>query len=61
MPAHLKAMLSVLVGIVALVAFWLEGQSPEGPAAWIILALGAFMIVAMWVFPEAGKDKVKKQ
>jgi hypothetical protein len=39
----------------------LEGQSPEGPAPWIILALGAFMIVAMWVFPEAGKDKVKKQ
>jgi hypothetical protein len=61
MPAHLKAMLSVLVAIVAIGAFWLEKETAGGAPAWIILALGAFMIAAMWVFPEAGKGKSDKR
>jgi hypothetical protein len=27
---------------------------------WIALALGVFMVFAMWVFPEEKKDKPKK-
>jgi len=61
MPSHLKAMLSALVAIVAIGAFWLEKETAGGAPAWLILALGAFMIFAMWVFPEAKKKKSDDQ
>jgi hypothetical protein len=60
MPSHLKAMLSALVAIVAVAAFFLERGTAGGAPAWIILALGAFMIVSMWIFPETGKKSGKR-
>ena len=59
MPAHLKLMLSVLVAVVAIVVFFWERQSDAGAIPWVVLALGAFMIFGMWVFPEAKRDKRK--
>jgi hypothetical protein len=61
MPSNIKAALSAIVAIVAIGAFWLEMETDGGAPAWLILALGAFMIVAMWVFPEAGKGKSGKK
>jgi hypothetical protein len=57
MPSHLKAMLSGLVAVVAIAIFFWEHASEGGAPAWLILALGAFMIVSMWVFPEAGASR----
>ena len=61
MPPRIKAMLSALVVIVALAAFWWESESTGGPPAWIILALAAFMIFSMWIFPEGKKPPAEKQ
>jgi hypothetical protein len=52
-------MLSVLVAVVAIVVFFWERQSDAGAIPWVVLALGAFMIFGMWVFPEAKRDKRK--
>ncbi len=57
MPNDVKAVVSVVVLIVAaILAYW--SGSPIRPefSTWVMLT-GVFMIVAMWVFPEAGVKK----
>ncbi len=53
MPNDVKAYLSVMVAIVAIVlAYW--GHSPiRHEFGTFVLVTAAFMIVAMWIFPEA--------
>jgi quinol-cytochrome oxidoreductase complex cytochrome b subunit len=62
MPNDVKAVLSVIFLIVAAVlAYW--GGSPIRPGfSTYIMVTAAFMVVAMWIFPEAGvkKGDVKK-
>jgi uncharacterized membrane protein len=62
MPNDVKAILSAVALIVAAVlAFW--GGSPIRPElATFVIVTAVFMVVAMWVFPEAGvkKGDVKK-
>ena len=62
MPNDVKAVLSVVALIVAAVlAFW--GGSPIRPELSIfVIVTAVFMVLAMWVFPEAGvkKGDVKK-
>ena len=57
MPNDVKAIVSVFVLIVAAVlAYW--SRSPIRPDyATFVMATAVFMIVAMWVFPEAGVKK----
>jgi len=57
MPNDVKAYVSAAVAVVALVlAFWSGSPvRPEfGNLCW---RTAAFMIVAMWIFPEAGGKK----
>jgi hypothetical protein len=57
MPNDVKAVVSLVVLIVAaILAYW--SGSPIRPefSTWVMLT-GVFMIVAMWVFPEAGVKK----
>jgi len=62
MPNDVKAIVSVLSLIVAaILAYW--SRSPVRPEfATYIIVTAVFMVVAMWVFPEAGvkKGDVKK-
>jgi membrane protein YdbS with pleckstrin-like domain len=62
MPNDVKAAVSVVTLIVAAVlAYW--GGSPIRPDfSTFIMITAVFMVVAMWIFPEAGvkKDDVKK-
>jgi membrane protein YdbS with pleckstrin-like domain len=57
MPNDVKAGVSVAVAIVAVIlAYW--SHSPVRPEFGnFVLATAAFMIVAMWIFPEAGGKK----
>jgi hypothetical protein len=57
MPNDVKAAVSAAVAIVAIVlAYW--SRSPVRPEFGnFVLAMAAFMIVAMWIFPEAGSKK----
>ena len=57
MPNDVKAVVSAVVLIVAaILAYW--SGSPILPefSTWV-MATGVFMVVAMWVFPEAGVKK----
>jgi hypothetical protein len=60
MPNDVKAYVSGAVAIVALVlAFW-SGSPVRPQFGSFVLATAAFMIVSMWIFPEAGGKKKPK-
>jgi hypothetical protein len=57
MPNDVKAIVSVAVMIVAAVlAYWSGSPIRPGFSTWI-MGTAVFMVVAMWVFPEAGVKK----
>ena len=57
MPNDVKAIVSVITLIVAAVlAYWSGSPIRPGFSTWIMVT-AAFMVVAMWVFPEAGVKK----
>ena len=57
MPNNIRAGLSVTVALVAAAVFYFEHAAAAGLLKWIALALGAFMIYAVWLFPEAKRSK----
>jgi hypothetical protein len=57
MPNNIRAVLSVIVAIVAAAAFYFEHQAGSGLLKWIAPVLGALMIYAVWLFPEAKRSK----
>ena len=62
MPNDVKAIVSVAVLIVAaILAYW--GHSPIRPEyGTFVMVTAVFMVIAMWIFPEAGvkKGDIKK-
>jgi hypothetical protein len=62
MPNDVKAMVSIAVLIVAgLLAYW--SHSPVRPEfGHFVVGTAIFMVIAMWIFPEAGvkKGELKK-
>jgi accessory gene regulator protein AgrB len=55
MPPRIKLILSLLVVLVAVIVHFFQASVGQDVNKWIVLGLGAFMIVALWIFPEAGK------
>ena len=57
MPNDVKAYVSATVAIVAIIlAYW--GGSPIRPEfSNFVLGIATFMIISMWIFPEAGGKK----
>jgi len=53
MPAFIKACLSVVAALVACAFGYYEYVSGREHLMWVTLGVGAFMIAAMWIFPEA--------
>jgi membrane protein YdbS with pleckstrin-like domain len=57
MPNDVKAIVSLAVLIVAAVlAYWSGSPIRHDLSTWV-LATAVFMVVAMWIFPEAGVKK----
>ena len=57
MPNDVKTFVSLAVAIVAVIlAFW-HGSPIRPRYSTFVLITAAFMIVAMWIFPEAGGKK----
>jgi hypothetical protein len=57
MPTDVKATVSAVVILVALLlAFW-SGSPVRPEFAKAVLATAVFFVVAMWIFPEAGGKK----
>ena len=52
MPNNIRAALTVVVVLVACGAFWFEHDAGEVFLKWLAAGLGAFMVIAVWLFPE---------
>lgn len=59
MPTHIKIIVSVITLIVGAVFYYLESGHGQAHVANVGLGLSVFMVLAMWIFPEAG-DRAKK-
>jgi membrane protein YdbS with pleckstrin-like domain len=57
MPSDVKAALSVIFLIVAAVLAYWRGSPIRPDFSTYIMVTALFMVVAMWVFPEAGVKK----
>lgn len=57
MPNDVKAIVSVItLTVAAVLAYW--GGSPiRSDYATFVIVTAVFMVVAMWIFPEAGVKK----
>lgn len=53
MPSNVKAILSAIVVIVAAILAYWRGSPVRPDFATFIMVTAVFMVVAMWVFPEA--------
>jgi zinc transporter ZupT len=61
MPNDVKAVVSALTLIVgAVLAYW-HGSPIRPDYATFVMVTAAFMVVAMWIFPEAGVKKGQKK
>ncbi len=57
MPNDVKAIVSLLVLVVAAVLAYWGGSPVRSEFSTYVLATAVFMVVAMWIFPEAGVKK----
>lgn len=57
MPNDVKAVVSVVAILVALVFGYWESTVGKAVPFWFIMLFAVFAVVAMWVFPEAGVKK----
>ena len=61
MPSNIKLILSLVVALVGLAAYLLERGLGNPTVGLIAGLLAVFMILSMWIFPEAkgGRKKVR--
>ena len=57
MPNDVKAVVSVLALIVAAILAYWHGSPIRPEYATFVMLTAAFMVIAMWIFPEAGGKK----
>jgi membrane protein YdbS with pleckstrin-like domain len=57
MPNDVKAAVSAVTLVVALVLAYWSGSPIRRDFSTFVMITAVFMIVAMWVFPEAGAKK----
>jgi hypothetical protein len=57
MPVRIKLGLSLLVVLVAAIAFYHQHILGHDRIQYVVAFLGFFMIFAMWLFPEVKRDE----
>jgi hypothetical protein len=60
MPNDVKAAISALALIVAAVLAYWSGSPIRPEFSTYVMATAVFLVVAMWIFPEAGVKKSDK-
>ena len=60
MPNDVKAFVSILTLVVAAVLAYWSGSPIRPDYATFVMVTAVFMVVAMWIFPEAGVKKGSK-
>ena len=61
MPTHIKIIVSALTLLVGAIFYLLESRFGQAHVATVGGFLSIFMVLAMWIFPEAGDRAKKKQ
>lgn len=61
MPTHIKIMVSVLTLLAGAVFYYFESRYGQARVAMVAAFLSVFMVLAMWIFPEAGDRAKNKQ
>ncbi len=57
MPVKIKLVLSLVVIIVAAVAFYMQHKLGHERVQYLVAFLGIFMVFAMWLFPEVKREE----
>jgi hypothetical protein len=57
MPNDVKAVVSVVTLIVAAILAYWSGSPVRHDLATFLMVTAVFMVVSMWIFPEAGVKK----
>ena len=57
MPVRIKLGLSLLVVLVTAIAAWYQHTLEHDRIQYVVVFLGAFMIFAMWLFPEVKREE----
>lgn len=57
MPVKIKLVLSLVVIIVAAVAFYMQHTLGHERVQYLVAFLGIFMVFAMWLFPEVKREE----
>jgi membrane protein YdbS with pleckstrin-like domain len=57
MPVKIKLALSLLVIIVAAIAFYVQNALGHSYVQYLVAFLGFFMVFAMWLFPEVKREE----
>jgi hypothetical protein len=60
MPTDVKAVVSAVALMVAAVLAWWSGSPIRPDLANFVIGTAIFMVVAMWIFPEAGAKRKNK-
>ena len=55
MPTNIKLILCLFVIIASVGVYHFQSEAGQTYTPWVSLGLGAFMIFALWVFPEERK------
>ena len=55
MPTNIKIILTILVAVGTWLMYRYEVSIANEPVQFYVVGLGCFMILALWLFPEAGK------
>jgi hypothetical protein len=53
-PTKVKLLLTLAVLVLGSLTAWLEATYADGFVAKVIIGLALFMIISLWMFPEAG-------
>ena len=61
MPSDVKAIVSALTLVVAAVLAYWQGSPIRPEFSTFVIITAVFMVVSMWVFPEAGGKKGLKK
>lgn len=60
MPTRVKLSISLLVILVAAAGYALQAHLGQSGPKYAVLFLGAFMVIAMWLFPEVNRKEAGK-
>jgi len=53
----MKIIITCLVAVAAVAGHFYQAAIGQAVTQWVVLFLGAFMILALWLFPETKKPR----